>query len=247
MFPDALTRFSSRVAHYVRFRPGYPAEIANIFRLCKGAPVVDIGSGTGLLSRVFLNAGYSVTGVEPNREMREAGESELAEFAKFRSVDGRAEQTTLPDSCCELVMAGQAFHWFDVDATRREWQRILKPGGRAALIWNDRLNEAEFMREVEDLIGVYAAERDPDGSIRERARGRIEVFFARHPMQIAKFRHSQKFDFEGLLGRLLSSSYLPPEDEAGELKVALRSVFDRHQRDGVVSFDYETTVYWGEL
>src|SRR5438270_10682022 len=95
MFPDALTRFSSRVTNYVRFRPGYPGEIAHIFGLPEDAQVVDVGSGTGLLSRVFLNAGYAVTGVEPNREMREAGETSLAPFAKFRSVEGRAEETRL--------------------------------------------------------------------------------------------------------------------------------------------------------
>ena len=174
---DSTKRFSSRVANYVRFRPGYPAAIVELLRreyeLADASEVADIGSGTGLLSRDFLDAGLAVTGVEPNREMREAGDALLTGYARFRSVDGTAEATTLGDSSVDLITAAQAFHWFDVDATRREWLRVLRPNGAVALIWNERLVETPFMREVEAITDKFAAAGDPEGKIREAGRGRI--------------------------------------------------------------------------
>src|SRR5947209_3648408 len=132
---DSTTRFSSRVGNYVRLRPRYPRGVVELLAeqggLSPASAIADVGSGTGLLSLAFLECGYRATGVEPNREMREAGDALLARFPQFRSVEGTAAATWLPDGSVELIVAGQAFHWFDVTETRREWVRILKPAGIA--------------------------------------------------------------------------------------------------------------------
>ncbi len=253
MFADATTRFSRRVANYVRFRPGYPPELVELLgRECglgTESSIADIGSGTGLLSRAFLDAGYAVTGVEPNREMREASDALLAAYPRFRSVDGRAEATGLPEGSVDLAVAGQAFHWFEVESTRREWMRILRPGGFAALIWNERLIESPFMRAVEAVIDVYANEMDGDGAIREAGRSRIAGFFAPSPFRTDEFPNEQQFDFEGLRGRILSCSFLPTEGEPRypDMVADLEKVFARYQHDGLVRFLYRTKAYWGRI
>src|SRR5216110_1873941 len=130
-FADAKQRFSNRVADYVRYRPGYPPATLDLLRaecgLRPGNVIADIGSGTGLLSKLFLKNGNRVYGVEPNKEMREAGEEYLASYEGFSSIEGSAESTTLGDSTIDFVTAGQAFHWFEPNAARSEFARSLSP------------------------------------------------------------------------------------------------------------------------
>ncbi len=251
MISDSVGRFSSRVSHYVRFRPGYPAEVAHVVRrecgLPDGAVVADVGSGTGFLARVFLDAGFDVIGVEPNREMREAGDELLRPYPKFRSVNGTAEATTLGAASCDAAVAGQAFHWFDVEKTRAEWRRILKPGSSAALIWNERSDATELMRAVENVIDRFANDRDR--SIREGGRSRIAGFFAPAAVKLTELPNYQDFDFDGLLGRVYSCSYIPHEvePEAERMERELRTVFERFEENGKIRFDYKTQIYSGRL
>ena len=251
MVSDSVERFSTRVSNYVRFRPGYPAAIVDLLRrecdLRAGARIADIGSGTGFLSRIFLDAGFFVVGVEPNREMRAAGDEILGEYPNFRSVEGIAEATTLDDCAYELIVAGQAFHWFDPPRSRREWQRILKPDCCAALIWNERTPRTEVMRAIEEVIDLYS--NDHDRSIREGGRSRIADFFAPSEVKTAEFPNRQDFDFDGVKGRVFSCSYIPNEDDPRSRPMVedLKRVFDRYQNGGVIRFEYRTEVYWGKL
>ena len=253
LFEDSAARFSRRVANYVRYRPGYPAAVAQLLAreapLTEDSHVADIGSGTGLLSRTFLDASFAVTGVEPNQDMREAGDRELAIYPRFRSVEGTADSTTLPSHSFDLITAGQAFHWFDPQPTRAEWVRILKPGGVAALIWNERCTDSPFMRAAEDIVDKYATALDAEGTIRESGRSRIASFFAPARCTLDEFPNCQTFGRDGLTGRLASCSFLPQEgDPAYHHMVAdLEALFQRHQRDGFVNFEYRTKVYWGRL
>lgn len=254
MLAHPTTRFGNRVANYVRFRPNYPPAVIELLarhaRLTPHSLIADIGSGTGLLAAAFLGQGYTVIGVEPNREMREAGDTLLAGYPNFRSVPAQAEATTLPDGAVDLIVAGQAFHWFDVPETRREWLRILKPNHLAALIWNERNPEASaFVRETEALIDTYAAALDPDGAIREGGRDRIPALFVHAPVHLDEFPHIQQLDLEGLLGRVASCSYIPDEADPHypEMSVELAQVFDRHQQNGRVTLHYRTKVYWAPM
>src|SRR5262245_64642768 len=140
-------RFSSLVENYIKYRPGYPNEVIETLRsecgLTSGSIIADVGSGTGILTEMFLRIGNTVYGIEPNREMREAAERLLKDYPRFRSVASRAEETTLDDASVDFITAGQAFHWFDREKTREEFARILRPRGWVALIWNERVTTAE--------------------------------------------------------------------------------------------------------
>jgi SAM-dependent methyltransferase len=249
---DSTQRFSSRVDNYVRYRPGYPSEVLELLKTeCGFKPssiVADIASGTGILTRMLLENGNRVFGVEPNPEMRKAGEQSLARYPGFTSVAGTAEATTLDDHSVDIITAAQAAHWFDREKARREFVRILVPGGWTALLWNERdTDSTPFLREYEQLLLTYGT--DYQEVRHERTTGAIDTFFAPSPFQTKVFFHSQGFDAEALEGRLLSSSYTPqPEDASYESMLReLRRIFDRHQRTEQVSFEYTTRVYYGQL
>lgn len=245
-------RFSSRVAAYLRARPGYPQELAATLAERHGLTpqwaVADIGSGTGLLTQVFLRHGCPVYGVEPNAEMRAAGEAQLRAFAAFRSVDGAAEATGLPAGSVDLVCAGQAAHWFDRPAARAEFARILRPGGLLALVWNERqLDESPFHQAYEQLLRSYGIDY---GAVSRRHAGEpIEQFFAQGRCDIYSFPNPHRLDRAGLVERLRSNSYIPePGDPAYPAMIAeLEAIFDRHQRDGSVELGQVTRMYVGRI
>src|SRR4026208_981769 len=139
---DPTKRFSKRVENYIQYRPKYPPAVFDFLRnelnLAPSSIIADVGSGTGISSEMFLRNGNTVFGIEPNSEMREAGERNLSQFASFKSIYGTAEATTLEDHSVDFVIAGQAFHWFDRARSRAEFFRILKKNGWVVLIWNDR-------------------------------------------------------------------------------------------------------------
>lgn len=245
-------RFTTRVADYVKYRPGYPPQVLTLLRdecgLTSAHRIADIGFGTGLLTELFLRNGNSVVGVEPNHAMRTAGENYLRRFDNFTSVNGKAEATTLADGEFDFVVAGQAFHWFDVEKTRAEFRRILRPEGYAALIWNERRKTAtEFLIALEKLLQTFTTDRPTlDLEADEMA---IAKFFAPHSYILRSFDNRQTLDYEGLQGRFLSASYVP---EAGHpnrppLLRALRQIFDAHAADGAVTIEYDTRVFIGQL
>jgi SAM-dependent methyltransferase len=248
MSTDPTGRFSSRVEDYIRYRPSYPAGVIALLKrecgLALQSRVADIGSGTGLLSELFLRFGCDVVGVEPNAEMRAAGERLLAGWSRFHSIAGRSEATTLPGGSVDLVSAGQAFHWFDSGASRTEFQRILKPGGWVALVWNERLVSEGFLADYEALLHRFS----PDYAQVDHRRvddAAITRFFAGGPWRAATFPNQQHFDWQGLRGRVLSSSYVPLNCEP--LLDALARLFERYQQAGQVSFLYETKLYIGQF
>ncbi len=239
-------RFSSRVEDYIRYRPSYPAAVVEFLArecgLTAHSRIAYIGSGTGLLARLFLDFGCEVVGVEPNAEMRRGGEKTLAGQARFHSVDGRAEATTLPEHSVDFVTAGQAFHWFDVDGARAEFRRILKPEGWVALVWNERKIAPGFMAGYEDIVTRYGPERahaEPQD---------FDRFFGNGAWRLEKFPNQQEFDLAGLGGRFLSSSYAPEAGRPGyeAWMEELSRLFATHQRGGRVTLIYETEVYLGQ-
>jgi len=249
---DPTQRFSSRVDNYVRYRPGYPAEVLALLEeqcgLTPEAVVADIASGTGLWTRLLLENGNPVFGVEPNQDMRNAGEEFLRAYPRFTSVAGAAEATTLPDRSVDMVTAAQAAHWFDRLRARREFVRILKPGGWTVLLWNERLTDSTpFLRAYEQLLLDFGT--DYKEVRHERTTAEIRDFFAPSTYQEALFKYRQEFDYEGLEGRLLSSSYTPQPGHAkyAPMLQALHRIFDQHQHSRQVHFDYNTRVFFGVL
>jgi SAM-dependent methyltransferase len=253
-FSDAKERFSSRVADYLRYRPGYPAALLDLLREECGlraeecCVVADIGSGTGLLAEMFLRQGNRVFGVEPNQEMREAGEASLSEYENFTSLPGSAEATTLADGSVNFAAVGQAFHWFEPHATRREFARILAPGGWVVVAWNDRRMDTPFARDYEVMLQRYGTDY---GRVREAypQPATIKEFFGDVPFAERELNNSQEFDWEGLVGRLRSSSYAPTNGHANyvPMMAELRRIFDLHQESGRLRMEYETKIYFGQL
>jgi len=252
-FADAKQRFSNRVADYVRYRPGYPVEILPLLKTWTSFRtdhvIADIGSGTGLLSKLFLDFGNRVLGVEPNAEMRAAGEEFLSGYPNFKSIAGSAEATTLPADSVDFIAAGQAFHWFQMPAAREEFHRILKPGGRVLVIWNERLlDDTAFLREYEALLNRFGTDYAKVNESYPRAEQMLE-FYGRNEFTSHALPNFQEFDFEGLSGRLRSSSYAPPSGhpQFEPMMEELRRLFDAHQQGGVVRMEYRTRVYAGKL
>jgi SAM-dependent methyltransferase len=250
---DPTVRFSGRAQAYASGRPGYPPEIAaHLARelgLRQEAVIVDLGSGTGLSSRIFLQAGFRVIGVEPNAQMRAQAELALADMPAFVSVAGSAQATTLHEASADCVVAAQAFHWFDLNATRAESMRILRDPPRASLIWNvRRTQESDFSRGYERLLLEFGGEYP---QIRERHtdEGAIGAFFGGSHWRRAEFEHATELDFELLTARVNSTSYLPtPRDRAyAPMMQALRRLFDSAQRNGLVQMQYDARVYFGVL
>jgi SAM-dependent methyltransferase len=249
---DPTRRFSSRVGNYVRYRPGYPSGVIDLLRkecgLTSSSVIADVASGTGIFTRMLLENRNRVFGVEPNSEMRKAGEEFLGAYPHFTSVEGRAEDTSLTDHCVDLVTAAQAAHWFDRQKARSEFIRILKPGGWTVLLWNERrIDSTPFLRDFEKLLLRYGTDYQ---SVRhERTTQEIETFFAPSPFQIRTFDYEQEFDYPALEGRLLSSSYTPQFDDVAHRPMLqrLREIFDAHQMSGRVAFEYNTLVYYGQL
>jgi SAM-dependent methyltransferase len=250
---DPTKRFSNRVDDYAQYRPGYPRDVIRTLRsecrLTSQSPVADIGSGTGFLSELFLRNGNPVFSVEPNPEMREAGEKLLGRFPGFRSIDGRAEATNLPEASVDFVTAGQAFHWFEVDKSRSEFIRILKPGGTVMIVWNEReIGSTPFLRAYEELLQRHAPEY-AHFNFNEIYSTSVEDFFGEKRFQSKTFRNRQEFDLEGVKGRLLSSSYAPETGHPNHIPMldALSEAFHTHQVGGRVVFIYTTRMYYNRL
>lgn len=250
---DSTQRFASRVENYIKYRPHYPAAVIDTLRtecqLTPASPVADIGSGTGKLTELFLRNGNPVFAVEPNREMREAGERLMAKQPNFHSIAGTAEATTLPDRSVDWVAAGQAFHWFDRQKAAAEFRRILKPPRRVMLVWNRRDTAATpFMKAYDRLVRHYAT--DYAKVSHEQVNGAVLADFFRARGYTSKsFQYLQSFDYEGLRGRLLSSSYTPEpgHPDCGLMLEELAKLYDAHHVNDRVSLVYTTTMYYGRL
>lgn len=248
---DPLTRFSNRVENYIKYRPRYPREVLETLcsdcGLTPKSVIADIGSGTGIFSELFLANGNVVFAVEPNLEMRNAAESAFSGRAGFKSLAGTAESTALPDSSVDFLVAAQAFHWFDPEKSRVEFRRILRPGGWVVIVWNDRLiDTSPFLAEYEELLR-YCAGDYKEVNHRRITREALGAFFEPSGFRTRNLSNQQQFDFEGLRGRLLSSSYAPAPGEPGHesMLTELKNIFDRHQDKGKITLDYMTKMYYG--
>jgi len=250
---DSTAGFDGRAEGYDRFRPSYPAEILTFLGTEVGLDaahvLVDVGAGTGKLTRILLENGNRVYAVEPNDRMREMAEKNLSPYEKHISVKGTAEATNVPDRAADFVFAAQAFHWFDVKRTHREFRRILREGGVVVLIWNVRnTDESDFLAAYDEILRRFS----PDYTARKRDRmdeGKIGSLYGSRGYQTAYFPYSQALSEEGLIGRVLSNSYAPASGDDGfdEMCAAVRALFGTYNENGSVSLDYTTNVLYGTV
>jgi SAM-dependent methyltransferase len=249
---DSTTRFSDRVEDYIRYRPGYPGAIIPFLEraavLDKSTIVADIGSGTGILTRLFLDYGIPVFGVEPNDPMREAASVFLKDYPGYTPLSGTAEQTGLPESCVDLIVAGQAFHWFEPVQAKREFQRISIPGGHAVLIWNERSEEGPFHAAYHELLKKYATDYQ---SVNHKNIPQTELikFFLPNRMQAMEFDNEQPLDRLQLAGRIFSSSYIPGRNDPAypQIMREIDLIYDRFSEAAGVVMKYRTMLYFGQI
>lgn len=249
---DSTKRFTTRVDDYVKYRPHYPEAIINYlqqnYEWSKDMVLADIGAGTGISSALFLHAGYTVIAVEPNKEMREKSVELLQDYPAFTAIDGTAEHTGLVASSVDAVISGQAFHWFDPEKAKAEFRRILKTNGTIALIWNERKTTSDFEQEYDELIRKHGTNyvelqhRNIDDQ-------HIGAFFSPEVFHLEHFENAQVFDFEGLRGRLVSSSYMPLQGDAGYAPMIadLEQLFKKYQKHNSITIQYDTKLYVGKV
>ena len=245
-------RFSNRVESYTQYRPGYPEGLIERLIQRTGinekSRIADIGSGTGIFTQLLLQHSFCVTALEPNTAMRMAAETALGQHTGFTSIDSTAEDTGLESHSVDLICAAQAFHWFEVTKTRSEFLRILKPGGRIALIWNQRDITKDLQYQYESLLRKHIVEYSQvthfnfDDS-------QLANFFQQGTMKIDEFENAQPLDFAGLLGRLQSSSYCPSIESAEYIALSkdLESLFNHYAAHNKIKFEYRTRLVTGTL
>jgi len=246
-------RFTERVDNYVKYRPSYPKEFIDYLYtnvgFSKDSNIADIGSGTGILTTQLLERGSQVVGVEPNMEMRKASETLLEKYPKFVSIDGTSEASGLANNSVGFVICGQSFHWFDQAACQKEFQRILKPRGKVVLVWNNRrILESGFSAEYEYLLKTHTNDYN-EVNHKLITDAEFKLFFKDGVFDTVILNNEQQFDFEGLKGRMLSSSYVPLRGEKNynSLMVAMKEIFNKYEVNGTVSFQLDTEGYVGEV
>jgi SAM-dependent methyltransferase len=253
MTADSTKRFTERVDNYVKYRPGYPAEVIDFLQdecqLSGGSEIADIGSGTGIFTKLLLDKGYKVYAVEPNQAMQQAAKQWLGSNENHVAIDAAAEATTLPPKSIDLIVCAQAFHWFNDDRTRAEFKRILKDGGYAALIWNNRLVDADdFSSAYEKLLKKESIDYDKVNH-RNITDIHYKNFFKNGQYKQVNYPNVQVLNWEGLIGRAFSSSYVPPQSSAAGKKFQqlLQDIFAKYNTNRSVSFYYNTEIYIGRV
>lgn len=253
MSKETLNRFSGRVGNYIKYRPHYPAEVFDFLEMegiiSGGFVIADVGSGTGISAEPLLKRGYKVYGIEPNKEMREASENILKEYDHFKSISSTAESTTLENNSVNTILAGQAFHWFDKEKSKKEFKRILKTNGQVVLMWNDRRTDTtDFLKVYEDFLQMFGTDYKEVNHKNTQDNKIFNEFFG-GSFKEKSFYNYQNVDFTGLKGRVLSSSYMPDKGhrDFDFMINILKKIFIRYQENGKVRLDYDTKIYYGQL
>ncbi|NSL85914.1 class I SAM-dependent methyltransferase [Chitinophaga sp. Mgbs1] len=245
---NSTTRFTGRADLYARYRPGYPPVVIDHLREAIGLHprmlIADIGSGTGISAEVFLKNGNTVYGVEPNDAMRAKAELLLQDYPAFNSVNGQAEATTLEDNSMDIILASQSFHWFRQAEARREFSRIAQKDAYILLMWNMREISNPFSAAYENIFATYGTNYSDDGRD-VTAESKTISFFAPCPFEKVIFSSTQELTYEVVRGRLLSTSFMPSEEDdiCEEMLAVLKENFDRYAENGKVKLDYTTTLY----
>lgn len=242
--------FSAKVADYAASRPDYPAALFEaLHRVCglaDGSVVIDVGAGTGLLTRGLLDAGYTVTAVEPNEAMRAAADRQLGHHPRYRGIPGTAETMGLAPASAALIAAAQAFHWFDIERARREFLRVLRPEGQVALIWNDRRHGDPLHAALDDLFAEFGGAKR-GALLAHEERHDVPRFFGTGPATQYTWPHTHLLDEDGLLSLVFSRSYMPDRGSAAGQSAAVhvRAIFRRFAGNGGLPVHYTTVAIVG--
>ena len=247
----SVHKFTGKAEGYSKFRPRYPGALLDYLTasdsLKDGSVIADVGAGTGILTGQLLDRGFTVLAVEPNGDMRRIAERDLGFHPAFRSINGTAENTTLPNGSVDLVTVAQAFHWFDRDRFQTECRRILKPGAKVALVWNSRIPTGEIALKLYEVCSKHCPTFVGFSGGIETMPAVFERFFRDGRYDFHTFPNDERHDIDGFIGRTLSGSYAPAESDRNyrAFVAELTELFERHQAGGVLTVPAETHSYLG--
>ena len=229
------TSFADVADAYERARPGYPEEAVRWLAGDEPCDVVDLGAGTGKLTRTLVALGHRVTAAEPLPEMLRELRAAIPEAT---AVDGSAEQIPVPEASTDVVVCAQAFHWFDHDAALPEIARVLRPGGRLALVWNVRDDREPWVAKLSEVIGSESIGAEDGEALIQRS----GLF---RPLEQAEFVFTQRLDRGTLCELVLSRSYcaVRPPEEQGPILAAVERIFDEHSDGGMIVLPYLTACF----
>lgn len=252
---DKQDIFSGKFSNYSKYRPGYPQKLLRLMEDLTGLKsdtvVADIGSGTGISSRLFIENGNTVYGVEPNDEMRQYSSISFHSYPGFHSVKGTGENTGLPDNSIDLVVCAQAFHWLNPDSAKKEFRRILRDHGRVSLIWNDKSkDENSFNSDYESICKRFKKFRpkyNSSGSTLIDHTVLAKFFVGSY--KILELENYQDLTLEGVMGRYASTSYAIGTEEAEyeSLLKEMKEAFRKYQKDGLIRIQYITRIFLGTV
>jgi SAM-dependent methyltransferase len=246
-------KFTDKAEVYAKYRPSYPLDyivyLITETGLNEDCTIADIGSGTGILTRQFLERGFTVIGVEPNDDMRTVAEQTLGSDLLFTSVKGTAENTTLNNNSLDLVTVAQAFHWFDIERFRLECQRILKQDAKVALVWNSRDGSSDLNKESTEVCQKYCPHFNGFSGGMEETPNAFQKFFKDGMYDVKYFRNDLPFNLNGFLGRYLSASYSPKktDKEYQPFITALSNLFEKYSNNGKIIIPTITRSYLGKV
>ncbi len=241
----------------MQYRPHYPQTLVDLLLneqyIKPNSLIADIGSGTGISAQLFLQNNFKVIGVEPNKEMRLAAEEilkESSEKGQFVSINANAEHTGIEDNSVDLVIAAQAFHWFDKEKFKAECKRILKPGAHVALVWNDRQTDTnDFLKLYEEFLQMFATDYKVVNHKNFQDKSIFDTFFGENNYKEYTLPYHQDVYLLGMRGRVLSSSYMPNETHPDyqHMMYVLRKIYQRYQENNKVRLKYDTRIYIGTI
>ena len=245
--------FTGKADIYSKYRPSYPSELIDYLlgsnSINENSVIVEIGSGTGILTRQFLEKGLSVLAIEPNQDMRLHAEQSLKQFDQFISLNATAEHTTLEDKCADLIIAAQAFHWFDKEKFKKECKRILKEDAKVSLIWNSRDSSSSLVSENEQICRKYCPKfYGFSGGIGEDQEVFTD-FYRNGKFKFVTFQNDLILNYEEFLGRNLSASYSPlkTDKEYTDFVSAITELFEKYSNQGRIVLPTITRSYLGNV
>jgi SAM-dependent methyltransferase len=246
---NPLGRFTDRAQDYANYRPSYPPEAIDYILSEMAQPselvIADVGAGTGISARLMAERGSRVWAIEPNAAMREVA----TPHPRIEFCNATAEQTCLPAESVDIVLCCQSFHWFNKPIALAEFHRILKPSGRLVLMWNDRNLADPFTRAYSEIVSQAANRQIFDQN--DRKSGSV----LKHSPLFTNFQthnlfHTHRLDFNGLIGLVLSSSYIPKTGTAyTQLMHNLETLYQQWSlpaSDGAIELSYRVDLYMAE-
>lgn len=246
-------KFTNKSALYSKYRPRYPEAAIRLLKASaetgSAAVVADVGAGTGILTKQLAGHVKKVYAVEPNRDMRAACQKYCHSEKNIEVVNGSAEQTTLADKSADLITVAQAFHWFDKEKTKHEFRRILKPHGKAALIWNSREENEPLIKEDRLLFERLCPNFTGFSGGSRFSEQAYDDFFKIGSRAYHVFPNDLIMTIDDYIGRNLSASYAPFKgDENYKYFIeGLTRLFNKYSRKGRLVFPQKTYLYIGEV